>query len=1044
MPLIRFSILISVALLSAGFLQDVHGQNLQACTDLLDRIGAFEGQRDPKCAATANRLEDFIYGTPLDESARIRKADLQKEFILSVWMACNASDRMLGRKEVSFLTMGSMLDARLSIVEEEKRSVVGDPKLGNFITKRDLEHYSSVAYAYRAILSVQQELLFSSNRALLPLSKRATEDLRSFVDKITLLVLKQADKQAREANESRVSAQRFEDSWYELLGTSSAGVQISNVASNLATDQRQLQLVKAIVAKKQQAFQEYNDISIFIFQRNAQVYFSRHGWPKDEKENERFRMLYNETLIQFVKDLWSEAENIAVAHKHVLVRLEDVSAALEKYLPFEANQLEDITFFPRLARSKQIDIEAYDLDAFRDGGAHWTYIQMALNDADFHPQLMPDPFALELLSEGVAHLGVLSLRVAGSVSKELGHERLNEADLIAGLTRIQTLIQEHGKAEVEVVPNTISSSENQREKPQEGLLFNDVTDGSGIVFEHRSADWLSRFIRSYTVDTVENSVKTSIPPAFGGGGVAAEDVNNDGLPDLLMLSGLGNSLYINTGNGTFTDQTSNSGLDWKRDDRTAGEPRQPIIADFDNDGLQDVFISYVNDNHRIYRNKGNATFEDMTDQAVFGGKGSVGGPCTAIDYDNDGLLDVYIGYFGDYLHSIHPTLARRNTNGLPNKLFRNLGDFKFEEVKNAHVADAGWSQSIGHADINGDNYQDLIVGNDFGTNTYYLNNGDGTFTDATRELGTDKPSFTMNVGITDLNGDHRPDFYISNIVVMEKDEKYVNPSADSQMKFNADVMANMRVVEANDLFISNRTEDGTAYSLSQDISRGYSATGWSWDADFFDYDNDGDQDLYCLTGMNDFLVYSTENPYYQDPDGTGRSVTFAESHREANVFFENDGDQLLTGKKASGLEVIQNSRSAAFFDMDMDGDEDVILNNYHDYAVLFQNNSDRLENNWIKIRLIGDPDKGITRDAIGAKIIVTAKDLDVWREIHSTTGYLSVHPKEQHIGVGANDKVDVEVIWPDGSTQTFKNLKTDSRYVLKYRGTPTKLKAIKK
>jgi hypothetical protein len=1017
-------------LLLVGYVGQALAQTAEMCQPLLNQIGDFEGRRDPKCAATANRLEDFMYGTPLEESARIRKADLQKELILRVWKQCDSLDRMLGLKEISVLTMKSVVENRMPFKETEKTFEWNGTGNTDFITKRDLAHYSAVAYAYRAILSVQQDALFDSELHLLPLTGIASKVLKEQLDKLTLLVLKIADKQSRLTQEKAISPEVFESAWRQVISSQNVRQPKLSMVSNTKKNAQQLELVNAIIQKKKEAFQEYNHISMFLFQRNAQVYFSRHGWPKDEKENEQFRALYNETLIQFVKDMWLMAQGFAAKENSPLIRLEHISAALELFLPYEANQLEDITFFPKLIREKQIDVEAYDLDAFRDGGVHWTYIEMALGDSGFNPSIMPDPFALELLSEGIAHMGVLTLRVAGNKSKELGHERLSREDFVEGLKHLQSLITESGSVQTKPPKSSISSAEVKKVIPK-GQLFTESTVGSGIDFEHRSADWLSRFIRSYRVDSSENLVKTTIPPAFGGGGVAAEDLNNDGWPDVLLLSGLGNKLFLNNGDGTFVDNTTQAGLDWNRtEDKLPGEPRQPIIADFDNDGLQDIFISYVNDNHRIYRNTGNATFEDVTALANFGGKGSVGGPATAIDYDNDGLLDIYIGYFGDYLNAVHPTLARRNRNGLANHLFKNLGGFKFQKVEGAGIEDFGWSQSIGHADINGDNLQDLICGNDFGTNSYYINNGDGTFTDKSHELGTDKPSFTMNVGVTDLNQDHLPDFYISNIVVMEKDEKYVNPTANSPMRFNAESVVNMRVVEANDLFVSGKSTTGTDYSLSTDISRGYSSTGWSWDADFFDYDNDGDQDLYCLTGMNDFLVYSTENPYFEDKEGIGKKVFFAESHRESNVFFENENGKLVSGNENSGLDVVYNSRSAAFLDYDRDGDQDIILNNYHDKAILFKNNSEKNENNWLKIRLVGNPEKGITRDAIGAKITVTATGLAAWYEIHSTTGYLSVHPKEQMIGVGAHQTVDVSVIWPNGEEENFTSVNTNKRYEL--------------
>lgn len=141
---------------------------------------------------------------------------------------------------------------------------------------------------------------------------------------------------------------------------------------------------------------------------------------------------------------------------------------------------------------------------------------------------------------------------------------------------------------------------------------------------------------------------------------------------------------------------------------------------------------------------------------------------------------------------------------------------------------------MGHADINQDGLQDLIIGNDFGVNKYYYNSPSGTFKEVSKQLKTDKPSYTMNVGITDINGDLFPDFYISNIVVMQKDEKYVSPNTTTTMKFDRDKMTRIRTLEANDLFISEVENNSLkSFNLSTNVGRGYAATGWSWDADFF-------------------------------------------------------------------------------------------------------------------------------------------------------------------------------------------------------------------
>ena len=365
-----------------------------------------------------------------------------------------------------------------------------------------------------------------------------------------------------------------------------------------------------------------------------------------------------------------------------------------------------------------------------------------------------------------------------------------------------------------------------------------------------------------------------------------------------------------------------------------------------------------------------------------------------------------------------------------------MGDFKFVEVSKISGTDnTGWTQAVGHSDIDGDGWQDLIVGNDFGINAYYRNNQDGTFTDISKNLATDKPSYTMNIGISDLNRDARPDFYISNIVVMEKDDKYVLPNKDTPAHFDPNSLSNMRVVEANDLFLSSTDEKGVVgYTKSENVGRGYGATGWSWDADFFDFDNDGDDDLYCLTGMNPYSVYGTENPYYQGSENNKTNIRYAQSKAENNIFFENKNGWLNVVPTPGGLNYEGTSRSAAYFDMDQDGDSDIVINEYQGQAKLFQNNAEKNSNNWVKIKLIGDPKHQISRDAIGAAITLTSDTGHTqWKEVYSTTGYLSAHPKWIHFGVGNNQQINLEIKWPNGHIQQVQNVEVNKSNLIQYK-----------
>ena len=996
---------------------------------VVEKIRQLEGERDPKCHATASRLEDFIYGTRLSNEARFQKNELQKQLATAIWSLASDSARAQGLTDIPRAILGA-----------ERRKFLRYQQLGNgdwrveigknsfVVNKTDKRQYSTVAYALRAILAAEQEQLLDPDSKLLPLDKESMESLKEAIDLFTLAVLQRTDASARGGDRYQISREDIQKAWGELLAGQAPAVKEKDKPS--APGKTDFTILKQIIAQKMASYEKYNEISMAVFLRNLQVYFARHRWPKDAKTAKEFQSLFTESMVLFSHDLYKGAEKIAVARGHAFIRDDDVDAFAQSFVPHRINEYEDAIFFPKLPAAQQVELEAYDMDSFRDGGLHWRYLQYVIEDPKFDGKLAPDPFAAEMLTENIAQFGVLLLRETGRLSKEQGHEFLRPELINLALRSIQDKINANARSSGPAEENArIQSADDNGESPH----FVDKTQAAGIHHMHRMANWLGRQIRSFTMKS-ENVGELAIPPAFQGSGVAAEDIDNDGWPDILLLGGLGNHLYKNNGDGTFADITERAGINWLRPDGHPGESRQPIIVDFDNDGKQDILITYVNDKHRLYRNLGEGRFEDVTEKAGLGGEGLVGGPATVLDFDKDGLLDIYIGYFGDYLHGQLPTLARRNSNGMPNKLFRNKGNFQFEDVtKGSGTDDTGWAQAIGHTDIDGDGWQDIIVGNDFGVNAYLRNLGNGKFENIADRIGTGKPSYTMGIGIADLNGDSHPDIYVSNIVLMNKDEKYVVPGEETVMKFNPQKLANMRVVEANDLFISH-VKDGRLehYEHSDLVGRGYSSTGWSWGADFFDMDNDGDDDLYVVNGMNAYNVYGTGNPYYTDASGQARDVYFPSETKESNVLFMNKGGKLINVSRGSGVDLLGNSRSAAYLDYDGDGDLDIILNNFQEPAVLYRNMAERFNNHWISIRLVGDPLRQTSRDAIGAKIVVTTRSgLHVWREVHSTTGYLSAHPKEQHFGVGKQEKVNVAIEWPNGERTHFENVGVNKRYLAK-------------
>ncbi|MGI2058511.1 CRTAC1 family protein [Shewanella baltica] len=1039
---------LSISLLSFNTLSESQVSSPLQDDRLLKLMGKLESVRDPKCHATATRLEGLIYGTPLSEEARYIKSEYQKRLIRSIWL--KTAEANPKANSLTLMQIKNVVSDLFETKEQSSKWLIKTPNKTVEVEARDKKHYGSIAYSFRAMLAVQQDALLDLDVNLPPLADDAIQFITQEIDLVTLSVLKQADQLARNQDKYTVSAQDISDSWLSLFPEITLSAVINAVSKDIKTqNQSSKAIVKTgmlneLVDLKINAFQQYNQVSSTLFARNLQVYFAKLALPKDSQQATEFKKYFTEAMVAFSANFYLLAQSQVTDGK--VIREVDVAKAVDKILPHRVNEYEDVIFFPNYPSAQQVDIEAYDMDSFRDSGLHWLYLKDALADLGDRVTLEADPYAAELLTEAIAHYGVLLLRTAGNEGKLRNQTELHSDLVTAAYEKINKEVDSYHQYQPKpAIEPVINSADNTEEVANH--YFKNVTDKQKINAEHRSSDWLSRQLRSYLSKDATTGIST-IPPAFGGGGVAAEDVNADGLTDILILSGLGNKLYLNRGS-YFEDVTASSGLSnvsqrKPTQGRTdlAGEPRQPLIADFDNDGDQDIMITYVDEPHRIYSNNGDGTFVEMTTKAQLGGAGHVGGPATTFDVNNDGLLDIYIEYFGNYLKGDLPTLKRRNNNGEANELFINKGNFVFEKAKDALGANnTGWGQAATHTDLNMDGWQDLIVGNDFGVNAYYLNQQGKAFVDYAPQLGTDKPSYTMNLSLSDLNGDGIADIYVSNIVTMNKDQKYVLPSEDTKAEFNPDKLANMRVVEGNDLFISNLTDKGTLrYQSSKKVGRGYSSTGWAWDADFFDVDNDGDEDLYVLNGMNDYYVYSSQNPYYSDPN-TGENMTgyFPDASKASNVFFLNTNGGLINMSAQSGLDIIANSRSAAYLDFDNDGDLDVIVNNYHDKAQLFENQANTLNNHWLKIRLIGSPENGVNLDGIGSQVIVGYGDKGYsWRQVSGSQGYMSVHPKEQLIGIGKSTNARVVIIWPNGKRQALNDLQADKSYSVRYSGAKVK------
>ncbi|PYX89513.1 MAG: hypothetical protein DMG67_14915, partial [Acidobacteria bacterium] len=242
---------------------------------------------------------------------------------------------------------------------------------------------------------------------------------------------------------------------------------------------------------------------------------------------------------------------------------------------------------------------------------------------------------------------------------------------------------------------------------------------------------------------------------YGPGGITAVDYDNDGFYDLFIPDGVESRLYRNRGDGTFEDVTVQSGLAGLDGVSVA------LFADYDNDGYKDLFVSRTFKPNQLFRNNGDGTFTDVTRQSGIGED-----CCTTVaawsDYDNDGFLDLYVGRYIDPRKDIPTTFYARN--GEPNQLYHNNGDGTFTNVtRQAGVGDTGLCLGVVWGDFNEDGYPDLYVVNDFGRKTLYRNNGDGTFKDITTKSNTLAYGAGMSASFVDYDNDGKFDFYVTHI-----------------------------------------------------------------------------------------------------------------------------------------------------------------------------------------------------------------------------------------------------------------------------------------
>ena len=534
------------------------------------------------------------------------------------------------------------------------------------------------------------------------------------------------------------------------------------------------------------------------------------------------------------------------------------------------------------------------------------------------------------------------------------------------------------------------------------VVFEDVTKAAGL------SGW------SHTMGAADKRLICDV----NGSGVGLIDYDNDGWLDIYMVNGSTfnaldgketpphAALFHNNHDGTFTDVAAKAGV---TNDRWGFGV---AIADYDNDGWPDIFVSNYGKN-RLYHNNHDGTFTDVGEKAgVTLGNWSAG--ATWGDYDGDGRLDLFVS---GYVHFDRGNLpyektkavgysycefrgepvmcGPRNIQGEPDHLFHNNGDGTFTDVsEKAGVSDEAnryYGLTPLFVDVNNDGKVDLLVANDSTLSYLYLNRGDGTFEDASFASGfalneDGREVAAMGIAAGDYLNNGLLDFAISDF------------SSEAKLLFHNDGGATF-----------------TEVSMRSGIGK-KSIPFLTWGTGFLDYDNDGWLDLMFINGH----IYPAAD-----------RLDWGTSYAQRPLLFHNTRDgkfEEVPPVKGSGLAVVVSGRGAAFGDLFNDGKIDVIVSPIEGPPVLLKN-VDPNRHHWVELKLVGGP-RG-PRDAVGATVYLRANGMRQRQDVLSGGSYVSTNDQRPHFGLGdATDAGTVEIHWPSGAKETVKLPATDRIFTI--------------
>lgn len=541
---------------------------------------------------------------------------------------------------------------------------------------------------------------------------------------------------------------------------------------------------------------------------------------------------------------------------------------------------------------------------------------------------------------------------------------------------------------------------------------------TGITFENRLVSTDSMNILEYLY-------------FYNGGGVAAGDINNDGLVDLFFSGNqVPSKLYLNKGNLQFEDISESSGIS-----TMGGWSNGVTFADVNGDGLLDLYVSQVSGykgiegKNRLWINRGDLTFEEKGEAYGVDFRG-FGTHAAFFDYDRDGDLDLYLLNHGVKSPEV---FTKSENRFIPyeggDKLLKNLsveGEERFVDVtmeSGIYSSILGFGLGVAVEDFNQDGWPDIYVSNDFTENDYlFLNQKDGTFKESLEDWISNTSRYSMGNDAADLNGDGMPEIFTTDMLP-EDPEIWMKSVGEDKVE----VYQIKKQFNYADQYVRNNLQLNQGEQGFSEIAlySGVYASDWSWSPLLWDMDNDGLVDIHITNGIVkrpndlDFIQYSQEaDPQMTLSELRKKQIDMLPSVKLPNYTFRNFGElQFKSLSKEWGLDQASYSNGSTYADLDNDGDLELIINNLDQVAFVYKNKSEQSNNHFLRVNL---SNTGFNRYGVGAEVRLYAKEKLFRQRLNTSRGFQSGTSTTLVFGLGDIQKIDsIQVLWPEGEQEIF-------------------------